>query len=88
MRFFFCDGAAGSQQTLHNVSTFSAGESLLAAVGMSGNDKLFVKPKTAIVSNDARSKIASKMLVEQCHKRFTPASILLRGTSAEERAPR
>ena len=52
---FFCDGAADYRHSLHKVSTFSAGESLRAALGMSGNGKLCVRLNTAIASNDAHS---------------------------------
>ena len=52
---FFCDETAGYRENLHNVSTFSAGESLRAAVNMSGNEKLSVKLNTAIAGNDAPS---------------------------------
>ncbi|KAJ7389742.1 hypothetical protein OS493_029162 [Desmophyllum pertusum] len=43
------------RQTLHNVSTCSAGESLCTAVCLSGNDKLSVKLSTAVAANDAHS---------------------------------
>lgn len=52
---FFCDETAGYRENLHNVSTFSAGESLRAAVNMSSNEKLSVKLNTAIAGNDAPS---------------------------------
>ena len=40
---FFWRWRCRFRHTLHKVSTFSAGESLRAALGMSGNDKLSVK---------------------------------------------
>lgn len=52
---FFCHETAGYRETLHNVSTFSAGELLRATVNMSGNEKLSVKLNTAIAGNDAPS---------------------------------
>ena len=52
---FFCDGSPGYRQTLHNVITFSAGESLRTAVGLSGNNKLLVKLSTTIAENDAHA---------------------------------
>lgn len=52
---FFCDGPAGYRDSLHNVSTFSAGESLRTAIGLSKNDKLLVKLNTAISGDDAHS---------------------------------
>lgn len=52
---FFCNETAGYRENLHDVSTFSAGESLRAAVNMSGNEKLSVKLNTAIAGNDAPS---------------------------------
>lgn len=52
---FFCDGPPGYRRNLHNISTLSAGESLKAAVKLSGNDKLAVKLNTSIAENDAHS---------------------------------
>ena len=52
---FFCDGQAGYRKNLHNVSTFSAGESLRSAIKRSGNAKLAVKLNTSIADNDAHS---------------------------------
>ena len=52
---FFCDGPPGYRKNLHTISTFSAGESLRTAIGMSGNDKLAVKLNTAIAPDDAHS---------------------------------
>ena len=52
---FFCDEQAGYRQSLHNISTFSAGESLRAAVELSGNDKLRVKLSTAVDASDAHA---------------------------------
>lgn len=52
---FFCDGPPGYCKNLHNISTFSAGESLRTAIGMSGNDKLSVKLNTSIAPDDAHS---------------------------------
>ena len=49
---FFCDGPPGYRKNLHNISTFSAGESLRTAIGMSGNDKLSVKLNTSIAPDD------------------------------------
>lgn len=48
---FFCDGQPGYRQTLHNVTTLSAGESLRSAVSLSGNDKLSVKLSTGRFHN-------------------------------------
>ena len=55
MSLFFCDGPPGYRENLHNISTFSAGESLRTAIGMSGNDKLSVKLNTSISPDDAHS---------------------------------
>ncbi|CAH3043014.1 unnamed protein product [Porites lobata] len=44
-----------NKNNLHNISTFSAGESLRTAIGMSGNDKLSVKLNTSISPDDAHS---------------------------------
>lgn len=52
---FFCEGSAGYRQTLHSVSTSSAGESLRAAIQMSSNDKLRVKLSSAIDPSDAHA---------------------------------
>ena len=52
---FFCDNPPRYRQSLHNASTFSAGESLRTAVILSGNEKLLVKLNTAIPSGDARA---------------------------------
>ena len=52
---FFCDEQAGYRQSLHSISTFSAGESLRAAVELSGNDKLRVKLSTAVDASDAHA---------------------------------
>ena len=52
---FFCDGPSGYRENLHNISTFSVGESLRTTIGMSGNDKLSVKLNTSIAPNDAHS---------------------------------
>ena len=52
---FFCDGPPGYRKNLYTISTFSAGESLRTAIGMSGNDKLAVKLNTAIAPDDAHS---------------------------------
>ena len=52
---FFCDGPPGYCKNLHNISTFSAGESLRTAIEMSGNDKLSVKLNTSIAPDDAHS---------------------------------
>ena len=55
MSLFFCDGPPGYRENLHNISTFSAGESLRTAIGMLGNDKLSVKLNTSIAPDDAHS---------------------------------
>ena len=55
MSVFFCNGQPGYCKNLHNISTFSAGESLRIAIGMSGNDKLSVTLNTSIAPDDARS---------------------------------
>jgi len=52
---FFCDGPSGHRKDLRNVSTFSAGQSLRAAIEVSKNDKLRVKLCTAVDSNDAHA---------------------------------
>lgn len=52
---FFCDGQASQQRPLHNVKTFSAGESLRSAAGLAGNEKLSVKLNTAVAANDAHA---------------------------------
>ena len=51
----FCEEHANYKQSLHSVSTFSASESLRAAIEHSGNDKLRVKLSTAVHANDATS---------------------------------
>ena len=53
--FFLCDGPPSYRKNLHNISTFSAGESLRTAIWMSGNDKLSVKLNTSIAPDDAHS---------------------------------
>jgi len=50
---FFCDGPPVYRKNLHNISTFSAGEFLCTAIGMSANDKLSVKLNTSIAADDA-----------------------------------
>ena len=55
MSVFFCDGRAGYRKNLHNISTYSAGETLRNAIGMSGNEKLSVKLNTSIAPDDAHS---------------------------------
>ena len=55
MSVLFCDGPPGYRKNLHNTSTFSAGESLHTAIGMSGNDKLSFKLNTSIAPHDAHS---------------------------------
>lgn len=52
---FFCDGPPSYRKNLHNIGTFSAGESLCSAIGMSGNEKLSVKLNTSIAPDDAHS---------------------------------
>lgn len=52
---FFCDGFAGYRQSLHNVSTTSAGESLRYAIQTSSNAKLQVKLNSAINPSDAHA---------------------------------
>ena len=52
---FFCDGPPGYRENLHNISTFSAGESLRTAIGMSGDHKLSVKLNTSFAPDDAHS---------------------------------
>lgn len=51
----FCEGEAGYRESLHNVSTSSAGESLRTAVNLSSNDKLLVKLNSAIDPSDAHA---------------------------------
>ena len=55
MSVSFCDGPPSYRKNLHTISTFSAGESLRTAIGMSGNDKLAIKLNTAIAPDDAHS---------------------------------
>ena len=50
---FFCEEKG--KQPLHNVSTFSAGESLNEAINLSGNDVLQVKLSTALDATDAHA---------------------------------
>ncbi|XP_068720481.1 uncharacterized protein [Montipora capricornis] len=52
---FFCDCKAGYRETLVNVKTFGAGESLRKAISLSHNEKLTVKMNTALAANDAHS---------------------------------
>ncbi|XP_068738276.1 uncharacterized protein [Montipora capricornis] len=52
---FFCDCETGYRETLVNVTTFGAGESLLKAISLSHNEKLTVKMNTALAANDAHS---------------------------------
>ena len=52
---FFCEGHPGYQETLHSISTFPAGESLLAAVELSWNDELHMKLSTAVDASDAHA---------------------------------
>lgn len=52
---FFCEGHPGYQETLHSISTFPAGESLLAAVELCGNDELHMKLSTAVDASDAHA---------------------------------
>ena len=50
---FFCEEKG--KQPLHNVSTFSASESLYEAINLSGNDVLRVKLSTALDATDAHA---------------------------------
>ena len=50
---FFCEEKG--KQPLHNVSTFSAGESLNEAINLSGNNVLQVKLSTALDATDAHA---------------------------------
>ncbi|XP_068707623.1 uncharacterized protein [Montipora foliosa] len=52
---FFCDCEAGYRETLVNVRTSGAGESLLNAISLSHNEKLTAKMNTALAANDAHS---------------------------------
>ena len=52
---FFCDCEAGYRETLVNVRTFGAGESLRKAISLLHNEKLTVKMNTALAANDAHS---------------------------------
>ena len=45
---FFCDGKETYKEPLHQVSTFSAGDSLDTAIRKSQNEKLLVKLSTAV----------------------------------------
>ena len=49
---FFCEEKGSVKQPLHNVSTFSAGESLNEAINLSGNDVLGVKLSTSLDATD------------------------------------
>lgn len=52
---FFCDEGSSYRDSLHKVSTMSAGQAIRSAVEMSGNEKLIVKLSTAIDANDAHA---------------------------------
>lgn len=52
---FFCEEKGNAKQPLHNVSTFSAGESLNEAINLSENDVLRVKLSTAVDATDAHA---------------------------------
>ena len=52
---FFCEEIGNAKQPLHNVSTFSAGESLNKAINQSENDVLRVKLSTAVDATDAHA---------------------------------
>ena len=52
---FFCEEKENAKQPLHNVSTFSAGESLNEAINLSGNDVLRVKLSTSVDATDAHA---------------------------------
>lgn len=52
---FFCEEPESEKQPLHMVSTFSAGQSLNEAIGLSGNDILRVKVSAAVDANDAHA---------------------------------
>lgn len=52
---FFCEEKGTTKQPLHNVSTFSAGESLNEAINLSGNDILRVKLSTSVDATDAHA---------------------------------
>lgn len=51
----FCEATAGYRQSLHNVSTATAGESLKRAIEKSSNIQLQVKLNSAINPNDAHA---------------------------------
>ena len=53
---FFCHEVAGYRETLHSVSTTSAGQSIRDAVEISGNELLRIKLSTAIDANDTHAK--------------------------------
>lgn len=52
---FFCEEKGNAKQPLHNVSTFSTGESLNEAINLSENDVLRVKRSTAVDATDAHA---------------------------------
>ena len=52
---FFCEEKGNAKQPLHNVSTFSAGESLNEAINLSENDVFRVKLSTAVDATDAHA---------------------------------
>ena len=52
---FFCEEIGNAKQPLHNVSTFSAGESLNEAINQSENDVLRVKLSTAVDATNAHA---------------------------------
>ena len=51
----FCDCEAGYRETLVNVMTFGAGESLRKAISLLHIEKLTIKMNTALAANDAHS---------------------------------
>lgn len=52
---FFCEQGAGYRDSLHSVSTASAGQSIRAAVQVLGDARLLTKLSTAIDANDAHA---------------------------------
>jgi len=75
---FFCEGKGNSKQPLHDVSTFSAGESLNEAINLSENNVLRVKRSTmSSMLNDVGSifsnvKLACK--IQNCYINYYACS--------------
>lgn len=52
---FFCEDGPAYRETLHSVSTSSAGQFIRAAVQITGNERLMTKLSTAINTDDAHA---------------------------------